>query len=55
MRVIPIAAPVLALGALLGGLTAVSDVPEPAKHTAAAVVLVPNTVVSGTDGNNGNG
>lgn len=48
MRVIPIAASVIALGALLGGFTASADAPETVQqHIAASVSLA--------DDNNGNG
>lgn len=53
MRVIPIAASVFALGAILGGVTTSSDAPETVQqHTAMAPFA---TVASDTDDNNGNG
>lgn len=54
MRVIPIAAPVIALGVLLGGFAAVSHPSQPAGPRAATVALAPAPADSGP-GNNGNG
>jgi hypothetical protein len=54
MRIVPIAASVVVLGALLGGITASFDAPRASQQRTAAVVLV-NTGTSMSGSNNGNG
>jgi hypothetical protein len=57
MRVIPIAASVIALGAFLGGLTASVDADAPETVQQRTVAFAPSTdvVVPGLRDNNGNG
>jgi hypothetical protein len=55
MRVIPIAASVIALGALLGGFTASSDAPGTVQQRTAAFASLTDVVVLASGDNNGNG
>lgn len=57
MRVTPIAAAIIALGALLGGFTASShaDAPETVQQRTAAFAPSTDVVVLAPEDNNGNG
>jgi len=55
MRLLAVAAPVIALAAFLGGLTVSSDASQTAQQRTAASAPLMSGAVAGPSDNNGNG